>query len=162
MRALRVDKMTLAALEVTLDLIRDQRQGDPRIPLWKMLTTTVPQLAARAERFAAILRDRLKLDASVIASESFIGGGSVPVQPIPTVVVRVGPRYPSCFGSEAAWAQALRTGDPPVVPRVAQGAVLFDFRTVAECEEPSLLDAIRQTCHDQTPDLAIRDPSQES
>ena len=161
MRALRVDKMTLAALEVTLDLIRDQRQGDPRIPLWKMLTMTVPQLATRAERFAATLRNRLKLDASVIASESYVGGGSVPVQPLPTIVVRVGPPYPSCFGSEAAWAQALRTGHPPVVPRVVQGAVQFDFRTVAECEEPSLLDAICRTCHDQTPDLAIPDPSQQ-
>jgi L-seryl-tRNA(Ser) seleniumtransferase len=157
MRAVRVDKMTLAALEATLDLICDRREGDPAIPLWRMLTLTIPELTARAERLVACLHDELKLNASVIASQSFIGGGSVPVQPIPSIVIRVGPPFPAPFGSESAWARALRTGDPSVVPRVAGGTVMFDFRTVAEREDPSLLDAIRRTCHDRK--LEPRDPS---
>lgn len=154
MRALRVDKMTLAALEATLSLVRDRLDGDQKIPLWRMLTWSLDELAARAERLASILRDELKLDARSAASESFLGGGSTPAQAIPTVVVRVGPPFPSRFGSETAWCRALRSGDPSVVPRVAHGAVLFDLRTIAPGEEPSLLDAIRRTCHDQGPNLS--------
>ena len=54
------------------------------IPLWKMLSTPLPQLEARARRLAEVLRIELGLNASVVSAESFIGGGSVPVQPIPT------------------------------------------------------------------------------
>jgi L-seryl-tRNA(Ser) seleniumtransferase len=151
MRALRVDKMTLAALEATLTLILDQDLGDPEIPLWKMLALSIPQLTARAERFAARLRNELNLHAAVVHAESFVGGGSVPVRPMSSVVVSVAPPYPTPFGSESEWAQALRTGNPAVVPRLAHGTVLFDFRTVAEIEEPGLLDAIGRTCHDQRP-----------
>ena len=59
------------------------------------------------------------------------------------------PPFPTAPDSEGAWARALRIGDPPVVTRVQQGTVLFDLRTVAEREETSLLDAIRQICHDR-------------
>ncbi|MGC8643085.1 MAG: L-seryl-tRNA(Sec) selenium transferase [Isosphaeraceae bacterium] len=161
MRALRVDKMTLAALEATLLLIRDTRQGGPRIPFWRMLSLSLPDLAARAERFATSLRDELNLDARVTESESFIGGGSAPVQPIPSVVVQVYPPYPAPFDSEAAWAKALRMGEPPVVPRVTRGVVVFDFRTVESSEEPNLLDAIRRTCQDQGPSLGLNGPPRE-
>jgi L-seryl-tRNA(Ser) seleniumtransferase len=149
MRALRVDKMTLAALEATLSLIRDGATGAARIPLWQMLTLGVDQLEVRAEGFAAVLRSELGLNAQAVSAQSFIGGGSVPVQPIPTKAVSVSPPFPSHHGSEGAWAKALRLGDPPVVTRIQGGAVLFDLRTVAEFEEPSLLDAIRRTCHDR-------------
>ena len=162
MRALRVDKMTLAALEATLELIRDQRPGAPRIPLWRMLSLAVPQLASRAERFAASLRDELQLAARATAAQSFIGGGSVPVQPIPSVTVQVSPPYPAPFGSESAWAEALRRGDPAVVPRLTRGAVVFDFRTVAESEEPILLDAIRRTCHDRKANPGTSEPGPEA
>jgi L-seryl-tRNA(Ser) seleniumtransferase len=157
MRALRVDKMTLAALEITLGLIRDGAHGAGRIPLWSMLSITVPQLEARAGRLVDVLRAELGLNATVIASESFIGGGSVPVQPIPTVAVSVGPPFPPAHDSEGAWARALRLADPPVVPRVQRGTVLFDLRTVAEREEASLLDAIRSTCHDRSPESSAKE-----
>ena len=154
MRALRVDKMTLAALETTLGLIRDGAKGGSGIPLWNMLSTPISQLEARASRLVEMLRVELSLNASVVNSESFIGGGSVPVQPIPTAAVCVGPPFPPAHNSEGAWARALRTGDPPVVPRVQRGSVLFDLRTVDQREEASLLDAIRRTCHDQRPETS--------
>ena len=157
MRALRVDKMTLAALEATLGLIRDGAHGVDRLPLWRMLTIPLPQLEARSQRFAAVLRDELALNATVIPSESFLGGGSVPVQPIATVAVCVGPPFPPPYGSEGAWARALRLGNPPVIPRVQRGTVLFDLRTVSESEETSLLDAIRRTWHDQEPESRASD-----
>jgi L-seryl-tRNA(Ser) seleniumtransferase len=149
MRALRVDKMVLAALEATLQLIRNQQSGSMQIPLWRMLTLSVSNLADRAERCATLLREELKLDARAIESESFIGGGSAPVQPIRSVAVEVHPPYPFPFDSESTWAKALRKGDPPVISRVTRGVVVFDFRTVQPNEELSLLDAIRQTCHDR-------------
>jgi len=151
MRALRVDKMTLAALETTLGLIRDGASDAGGIPLWNMLSMPLPRLEARAMRLVEVLQGELGLNASVVTSKSFIGGGSVPVQPIPTVAVSVGPPFPAASDSEGAWARALRTGNPPVVPRVQRGTVLFDLRTVAEGEETSLLDAIRRTCHDRNP-----------
>jgi len=157
MRALRVDKMTLAALETTLRLVRDGASDARAIPLWNMLSMPLPQLEARARRLVEVLRVELGLNASVVSSESFIGGGSVPVQPIPTVAVSVGPPFPTAHDSEGAWARALRTGDPPVVPRVQRGAVLFDLRTVAQREETSLLDAIRRTCHDREPESSAKE-----
>ena len=157
MRALRVGKMTLAALETTLGLIRDGANDAGGVPLWNMLSIPLPQLEARARRLVDVLRDELGLNASVVTSESFIGGGSVPVQPIPTVAVSVGPPFPTAHDSEGAWARALRIGDPPVVPRVQRGTVLFDLRTVAEREETSLLDAIRRTCHDRKPESRAKE-----
>jgi L-seryl-tRNA(Ser) seleniumtransferase len=149
MRAVRVDKMTLAALEATLDLIRDGARAAASIPLWRMIGTPLPVLEARAGRLAEALRTELGLEAAVISSESFIGGGSVPVRPIPTAAVAISPPFPPPYGSEGAWARALRLGDPPVVPRVQKGVVLLDLRTVSESEEGALLDAIRRTCHDR-------------
>jgi L-seryl-tRNA(Ser) seleniumtransferase len=153
MRALRVDKMTIAALEATLGLLASGESGAGQIPLWRMLGTTLPELQARAEKFVDVLRGELGLSASVIAAESFIGGGSTPVEPLPTMAVAVAPPFPLPYSSEGAWAKALRIGDPPVVPRTSRGCVLFDLRTVAPDEEASLLDAIRRTCHDQEPEV---------
>jgi L-seryl-tRNA(Ser) seleniumtransferase len=150
-RALRVDKLTLAALEATLGLLRDGEAGWRHVPLWRMMGLSLPELLKRAGRLAARLRDELGLRAEAVASESYIGGGSVPVRPIPTAAVSVGPPFPPPFESEGAWARALRCGEPPVVPRVRRGAVLFDLRTVEPEQEALLLDAIRRTCHDQGP-----------
>ena len=66
MRALRVDKMTLAALETTLGLIRDGANDAGGVPLWKMLSIPLPQLEARARRLVDVLRDELGLNASVV------------------------------------------------------------------------------------------------
>ncbi len=152
MRALRVDKMTLAALEATLRLAMDPDHAVERIPLWTMIAAPLPHLKARAERLATAFREEFGLNASAVASESFIGGGSVPVLPIPTVVVAVAPPFPTArdSGSEAEWAKDLRQGDPPVVARVQRGLVLFDLRTVNPHQETSLLEAIRRVCQDKT------------
>ena len=153
MRALRVDKMTLAALEATLSLLASGELGARRIPLWRMLAISLARATGPRERFAGVLCEEMGLSVTVIATESFIGGGSTPVQPVPTMAVAVAPPFPPPHASEGAWAQALRMGDPPVIPRTSRGCVLFDLRTVDPREEPSLLDAIRRTCHDQKPNF---------
>ncbi len=147
MRALRVDKMTLAALEATLQLALDADRAGGHIPLWRFLNTPMTRLVARAEALAATFRDELGLNASAVEDRAFLGGGSLPVQPIPTAVVRVEPPFPGPHESEAAWASALRRGDPPVVPRVQQGAVLFDLRALEESDDLLLLGAVRRLAH---------------
>jgi len=143
MRALRVDKMTLAALEATLRLALDPDRAAARIPLWSLLSVPLARLTERAGRLAATFRVGLGLEATVIESTAYLGGGSTPVEPIPTAVVRVGPPFPAPWASEAAWARALRLGDPPVVARVRGGAVLFDLRAIAEADDPALERAVR-------------------
>ncbi len=151
MRALRVDKMTLAALEATLRLAADAEHGGRRIPLWAMISAPLPGLRERAESLAEVLRSELGLNASAIASEAFVGGGSVPIHAIDSAAVAVSPPFPipSHEGSEAAWAEALRLGDPPVVARVQKGAVILDLRTVPPEKQAHLLDAIRKVCQDR-------------
>jgi L-seryl-tRNA(Ser) seleniumtransferase len=144
MRAFRVDKMTLAALEATLHLALDPVLGRQRIPLWSFLNTPIERLRDRAERLAGAFRDELDLHASVLETTAYLGGGSVPAEPIPTAAVRVVPPYPAPFGSESVLARALRLGTPAVVPRVQGGAVLFDLRAVAPEDDGRLLEAVRR------------------
>jgi L-seryl-tRNA(Ser) seleniumtransferase len=143
MRALRVDKMTLAALEATLRLMLDPAVARARIPHWSFLTTPLETLRARAERLAASFRDPLGLRADVIESTAYPGGGSTPVEPIPTVAVRVRDPWPP-WSTEAALARALRLGIPPVVPRLQGGCLLFDLRALTEPEDRLLEEALRR------------------
>jgi L-seryl-tRNA(Ser) seleniumtransferase len=150
MRALRLDKMTLAALEATLRLASDPERAAERIPLWSMITMPVAQLEARARSLATALSGELGFHANVVAAESFIGGGSTPIMPIPTAAVGISPPFPTSHGSEIALARALRRSDPPVVARVGKGLLLLDLRTVPVDREADLLDAVRKVCHDRS------------
>jgi L-seryl-tRNA(Ser) seleniumtransferase len=150
MRAMRLDKMTLAALEATLRLASDADRAISRIPLWSMITTPVSKLSARAHSLAKVLRDQLGLGATVVPADSFTGGGSAPIHPIPSAAVAISPPFAAHLDSESALAKALRQGDPPVVARVQKGLVLFDLRTVPEDRDADLLDAVREVCHDRS------------
>jgi L-seryl-tRNA(Ser) seleniumtransferase len=136
--------MTLAALEATLRLAIDPALAGRRIPLWSFLNAGLSSLIQRAERLAETFRAELGLNASVVETTAYLGGGSVPVEPIPTAAVRVSPPFPPEAASEGDWARILRLGDPPVVPRVQGGAVLFDLRALAEDEDEPLADAVRR------------------
>ncbi len=144
MRALRVDKMTLAALEATLRLMLDPDRAARRVPLWSLLGAPVGSLAGRAGRLAVALRDDPGLDVTAVEETAYLGGGSAPVEPIATAAVRIAPPYPGPCGSEGALARALRLGDPPVVARVQGGAVLLDLRAVDESDDATLLAAVRR------------------
>lgn len=160
MRALRVDKLTLAALEATLRLARDPALAAGRIPLWSMIAASERDVHARAESLSEVLRSELGLAARAVASEAYVGGGSLPIQAIASSSVAVSRPFPvrGREESEAAFAEALRLGDPPVVARVAEGDVMLDLRSVGRDEEPRLLDAIRAVCQDMgVPATARRD-----
>ena len=99
---LRLDKMTLAALEATLRLALDPERAAARIPLWSMIATPVAALSQRATRTRRqLFAIELGYHAAVVPAESFLGGGSAPIQPIPTAAVAISPPFPAPheFGS---------------------------------------------------------------
>lgn len=136
MRALRPDKMTLAALEATL---RTYLTGDPlrEIPVLAMLSVSPDVLKRRANRLAEALRQRSGglLSVSVLDDISFVGGGAMPMTKLPTSVVAVRPRG----SSFSEWVRALRLGEPALVGRVQENQLLLDVRTVAEEEEEEVI-----------------------
>jgi len=147
MRALRVDKMTLAALESTLRLHLDFPSGRSSIPVWALADVPTSRLLERAEGLAATFRD-LGLNALAEPSTAYFGGGTTPTEAIPSAAVRVEAPVGPLKLSEGDWARSLRLGDPSVVPRVRGGSVWFDLRAIPEADEPSLVDAIRRTALD--------------
>jgi L-seryl-tRNA(Ser) seleniumtransferase len=139
-RALRVDKMTLAALDAVLALHESGRAA-ATLPTLRMLSATAAEVRARATAFAARLAtEGTGLAGEVVDGVSATGGGAAPTVEIPTALLRVvHPR----LGAQRL-AEALRAGEPPVVARVAEGALLLDLRTVAPEEEDALRAALRR------------------
>ncbi len=139
MRAFRLDKMTLAALEATLNLYRDPVRVQAEIPTLKMLNLTIEELTSRCQRLAEQLRKFPGLRSVEVESEStFVGGGSLPDLALPTVVLALQTRDLS----EDEFAKRLRTGRPSVMARIQHGKVLLDLRTVLPHQEAELLTAI--------------------
>ncbi|MBM3980638.1 MAG: L-seryl-tRNA(Sec) selenium transferase [Planctomycetes bacterium] len=139
MRAFRLDKMTLAALEATLRLYRDPASALRTVPTLRMLTAPLAELRRRCESFAEWLRAIPGLTVGVREDESFVGGGSLPDVSVPTVVLALG----ADGLSETDFAARLRTGTPAVMGRVQDGRVLLDLRCVFERQEGELLEAVR-------------------
>ena len=141
MRALRVDKMTLAALAATLRLYRDPQEALHAIPLLRLLNTPVENLRQRAEKLCV----QCSLIPSIASATpvddiSFLGGGSLPNQQLATVCVALVP----VSGHVNQTAAALRTMDPAVFARVRNDQILLDLRTVSPSEDQKLLDAVHQ------------------
>jgi L-seryl-tRNA(Ser) seleniumtransferase len=136
MRAVRVDKLTLAALAATLRLYRDEQTAEAGIPLLMLLSTSVENLKQRAERIAPqIAVTPLVESAEPVESTTFLGGGSVPMQLIPTYCVAVAPKERSI----EALAKGLRLSDPAVVGRVQHDRLLLDLRTVFPHQDLQLI-----------------------
>ena len=133
-RALRVDKMQVAALEHVLAAFATDRRSE--LPTWRILREPADEVRHRAERLARALDGELA-GAHVIACESAVGGGSLPGYAVPSFGVEVRAPDPS------ATSARLRSGSPPVFCRVTERGVLFDVRTVSEDEVPDLARAIQ-------------------
>ena len=139
MRAFRLDKMTLAALEATLRLYRNLDRAIVEIPALRMLSLSPNESRRRAEKLAATLRcNPLFQSVEVRDDSAFVGGGTLPDLPLPTVLVAIALRDLS----DAVFAERLRAGSPAVMARVQDGRVLFDLRTVFEEQDQDLADAI--------------------
>lgn len=138
-RALRVDKLTYAALEATLQAYRLE-QWD-RIPALRMIRMSEQEIAERAERLlaACLPDDQGPLRLELVAGRSVLGGGSAPGQTLPSRLIAV--RHAT--ESAAVLEQRLRAHRPPVVARVEADAVLLDLRTVFSEQEEALAEALR-------------------
>lgn len=133
-RALRVDKLTLAALHATLRLYREPDRAVHEIPTLAMLTTAPDVVRARAARLASRLVDAGVRGRSA-DSEATVGGGAFPSARIPSGAVVL-------EGDAGQWERALRDGTPPVVGRIADGALWLDLRGIAAADDDRLLRAI--------------------
>jgi L-seryl-tRNA(Ser) seleniumtransferase len=140
MRALRVDKITLAMLAATLRLYRDPKTAEQSIPLLALLATPVENLRNRAERLAPQMAAHSIASATPIEGETFLGGGSVPTQRLPTWCIGLVPTS----GSANDLAARLRKGQQPVFPRVQQDRLLLDLRSVFPKQDIALVDAVRE------------------
>jgi len=129
-RALRVDKLTYAALIATLE---HYRRGDAleQIPVWRMIARSLDDIRAQAESWSA------RIGGSVLSGESTVGGGSLPGATLPTALLAI-----NCESPNRVLGR-LRRADPPVIARIAEGRVLLDPRTILPDQETDLLDALQ-------------------
>ena len=138
-RAFRVCKMTAAALEATLRLFKSPDTIAQTHPLYAMLDKPPEAIRAQAEALAARLRPILAPRAvEVVPHEAFLGGGSVPAEPLPSFAVAI--------ASDKAddLARALRACRVPVCPRIHDSAVYLDMRTVSEAECDLVAESFRE------------------
>jgi L-seryl-tRNA(Ser) seleniumtransferase len=131
-RALRLDKLSLAALEATLALYRDPERARAEIPVLAMLTADAATLAEKARRLA----DGIGAGAEIVAASAKVGGGALPLLELPGPAVAVG-------GPPDDLAARLRAADPPVVGRIQDGRLLLDPRTLGEDELDVVAGAVR-------------------
>ncbi|HEV8633254.1 MAG TPA: L-seryl-tRNA(Sec) selenium transferase [Chloroflexota bacterium] len=136
-RAVRLDKASIGGLEATL---RHYARGEATqaIPVWRMIATPLDRIAARAEGWRGALA-AAGIDAEVVASESAVGGGSLPGETLPTRALAVTPG-----DSAEALARRLRRADPPLVARIERDRVLVDPRTVLPEWDTAVRDHLLQ------------------
>jgi L-seryl-tRNA(Ser) seleniumtransferase len=139
MRAFRLDKMTLAALEATLRIYLNEAAALQQIPGLNMLSMPLTELRQRAESLAVKLRTIAGVVKVCVSEDvAYVGGGSLPDQTLPTCVVEI-----QTNGlSDADFALRLRTGEPAVVARLRDEKVVMDLRTIFVEQESALVQAV--------------------
>ena len=137
-RALRADKLCLAALEATLNSYLEGT-AEEDLPTLRMIRTPLSEIEQRARQLADVLKNYVPdLQVDVAPSVARSGGGTLPTYEIPSFAVRLG-------GTDAeALAEGLRSGDPPVVGRVREGKLWLDARTLLPGDEEAVIGAVRQ------------------
>jgi L-seryl-tRNA(Ser) seleniumtransferase len=152
MRAFRLDKMTLAALEATLRLYLNEERALREIPVLRLLGTPLTELRQRADALALRLREVPGLETVRAAEDvAYVGGGSLPDQAMKTWVVEI----TAGALSDAELARRLRLGTPAVMGRLRDGKLVLDVRTVFPHQEAALIEAMRAASHspDQPTDV---------
>ena len=139
-RALRIDKLTLAALEATLSLYLDPDRALAEIPTLGMLTAPTDQLLQRCAQILPRLEQACGDTASfeIVASSATVGGGALPLAELPGSAIAVAPRR----HSTNRLCERLRAGTPPVIGRVQDNRLLIDPRTLSASDEPQLIAAL--------------------
>ncbi|MDQ2741737.1 MAG: L-seryl-tRNA(Sec) selenium transferase, partial [Chloroflexota bacterium] len=130
-RAMRPDKITLAALSATL-LSYLRGRAIQEIPVWQMIAQPAEDIEIRARRFQ-VRASAAGLAVELVRGESTVGGGSLPGETLPTHLLNL-PR--------ALSPQSLKAHSPPVIGRIRQGRVQLDLRTVLEADDDMLLECV--------------------
>jgi len=141
-RALRIDKLTLAALESTLLLYLDEKTAMEEIPTLQMLSLDTGKLKRRGRRLLKRLAriENKRMTFALKEDVSQVGGGALPLQELPTAVVAVKPLDLSVNNLE----ENLRKGDPPIISRISKEELLLDMRTVFDEEIPLIAQAVEK------------------
>jgi L-seryl-tRNA(Ser) seleniumtransferase len=139
LRALRIDKLSLAALEATLRLYVPPNDPFRSIPALTMLAEPVDRIEARAERLASLLAGRGVAGGEVTGTIAYAGGGSLPEQDLESFAVALDPGA----GRIEAVAARMRDGDRPALGRISEGRLLLDMRAVQDDEVPALADTVQ-------------------
>ena len=139
-RALRIDKMSLAALEATLRLYTPPHDPMAKIPVLRMIGESKASVGARSKRVAEQLATHPAVHCEIADDTSFAGGGALPMSEIPTKVIRLTVENRSA----AELARTLRAHVPAVIGRIANDALTLDLRTVAPDEADDLIAALTQ------------------
>ena len=140
MRAMRIDKMTFAALEATFMQYLDEQKALKNIPTLRMLTESGDIIKKRAKKIFNALKKSIsdKAALEVQPDQSRAGGGSLPEADFPTFVVSLRPRNMTVNALE----KKLRLGDPPVIARIKEDVLLIDARTIQDREVKILINCI--------------------
>lgn len=138
-RAVRVDKLTIAAFEATLMEYMDTENARKKIPVLNMLFQSPTEIRSRAEKIAAELAMKIpKGMVSILEDSSMAGGGSLPETKFPTFSVSINPSPMSVNELEVS----LRNGQPPVIARIKDDALLLDARTIRDHEIEAVVNAV--------------------
>jgi L-seryl-tRNA(Ser) seleniumtransferase len=141
-RALRIDKLTLAALESTLLLYLDEKKAMEEIPTLQMLSLDTKRLKKRGRRLLKRLSGigNTRMTFTLREDISQVGGGALPLQDLPTIVVSIKPLDFSVNSLE----ENLRKGDLPIISRIRKEELILDMRTVFDKEIPLLATGIEK------------------
>jgi L-seryl-tRNA(Ser) seleniumtransferase len=132
-RALRVDKLTLAALEATLRIYLDEKRAAAEIPALAMISVPLEALRQRAARLADLLGDKL----TVVESHASVGAGAFPTAVLPSVSLAITDRIRETD-------QRLREAEVPVIGRIHDGRLLLDLRSILPREDEALEASLRR------------------
>jgi len=141
-RALRIDKLTLSALESTLLLYLDEERAMEEIPTLRMLKVDLSILRKRGRRLLKRLSETIKKRSKLVLKEevSQVGGGALPLQELPTIVLALKPIDFSVNRLE----ESLRKEEPPIISRISKDELILDMRTVSDEEIPLLAAGIEK------------------
>ncbi len=141
-RALRIDKLTLAALESTLRIYRDEEKAIRRIPTLRMLTMTIGDIETRASRLVKDLKhiSTSRLEIALIERSSRAGGGALPLLELPSRCLSVRVKGMSANALE----KNMRQNDPPIIGRIEDDAYVMDPRTLQDDDLPVIRTAFER------------------
>ena len=134
-RAVRIDKLSMAALAATLEHYA-RGQAQDKVPIWRMIAMSADEAKARAASWV----EEIGAGVKVIEAESTIGGGSLPGETLPTWALAI---ECEAFGGAEVVAKRLRDTSTPVMGRIDAGRVVLDVRTVLPVEDSSLIAAVK-------------------